>query len=202
MNSATYLQTARTPPSDVALKKDPDNRWLWRMNPRRLDAEQARDALLAVSGELTPASNGPGVESHQPVRALYTRKIRNSQDDFLRMFDAPNGFQSTAQRDATNTALQSLLMINGDWPLQRAHALATRLLREAGPVPDQLVPRAFELAYSRAPQKPEIAAAAAFLRSQANVPGRDHKTPKTRPASRRSRWWMPGRSSASIRSAE
>jgi hypothetical protein len=72
-------------------------------------------------------------------------------------------------------------MINGDWPLQRAHAFAARLLREAGPVPDQLVPRAFELAYTRTPQRSEVAAAATFLRSQANVPGRDIKTPKNAP---------------------
>jgi len=181
MNSATYLQTARTPPGEAALRKDPENRWLWRMNPRRLDAEQARDALLAISGELDSTSNGPGVESRRPVRALFTRKIRNSQDDFLRMFDAPNGFQSTAQRDATNTALQSLLMINGDWPLQRARALAARLLREVGPVPARLVPRAFELAYARAPGKREVAAATAFLHAQANLPGRDSRTPRKVP---------------------
>ncbi len=181
LSSATYLQTARATPDVVAVKMDPENRWLWRMNPRRLDAEQARDALLAVSGELAPATTGPGVETHQPVRALFTRKIRNSQDDFLRMFDAPTGFQSTAQRDATNTALQSLLMINGDWPLQRAHALAGRLLRETGPTPQRLVPRAFELVYSRPPKTSELTAAAAFLRSQAGIPGRDRKAPQPAP---------------------
>ncbi|MCE9520219.1 MAG: PSD1 and planctomycete cytochrome C domain-containing protein [Verrucomicrobia bacterium] len=181
MNSATYLQTARPPHTEMALKIDPENRWLWRMNPRRLDAEQARDALLAISGELTPVSNAPGVESHQPVRSLYTRKIRNSQDEFLRMFDAPNGFQSTALRDATNTALQGLLMIDGDWPLQRARAMAARLLQDAGPTPDQLVPLAFQLAYSRAPQRQEIETAAAFLRAQNVTPARDQKSVKPIP---------------------
>ncbi len=181
MNSATYLQSTRPPHSEMALKIDPDNRWLWRMSPRRLDAEQARDALLAISGELTPTSNSPGVESHQPVRALHTRKIRNSQDEFLRMFDAPNGFQSTAKRDATNTALQSLLMIGGDWPLQRARAMAARLLQDAGPMPEQLVPLAFELAYSRAPQKHEVDTAAAFLRAQLGTMDSNQKSAKPVP---------------------
>ncbi len=181
MNSTTYLQSTRPPHTEMALKIDPENRWLWRMNPRRLDAEQARDALLAISGELTPASNTPGVESHQSVRSLHTRKIRNSQDEFLRMFNAPNGFQSTAQRDATNTALQSLLMIGGDWPLQRARAMAARLLSEVGPMPDQLVPLAYDLAYSRAPKNQEIDTAVAFLRAQMGTMDRNQKSAKPIP---------------------
>jgi hypothetical protein len=49
--------------------------------------------------------------------------LRNSQDEFLHSFDAPPGFASVARRDSTTTALQSLLMINGEWTLTRAHAL-------------------------------------------------------------------------------
>ncbi len=54
MLSATYRQTARREPSETAATVDPSNRFLWRFNPRRLDAEQVRDALLAASGELDP----------------------------------------------------------------------------------------------------------------------------------------------------
>src|SRR6202042_2890008 len=105
----------------------------------------ARDSLLEMSGEINLAMGGPGEEPHQPRRAIYTRKIRNSEDEFLRSFDAPQGFQSVAQRDATTTALQSLLMINGDWPLQRAHAMATRLLKECGSDKNAQIARAYEL---------------------------------------------------------
>ena len=181
LNSETYRQSARIAGDHPALKKDPENRLLWRANPLRLDAEQARDSLLLASGELREENPGPGAESHQPVRAVFTRKIRNSQDEFLRSFDAPNGFQSVARRDATNTALQSLLMINGDWPLQRARAMASRLMHEAGSAPEQRIQRAYELAFSRSPTPDELQHASLFLRTQASLPTRDNKVPKALP---------------------
>jgi hypothetical protein len=170
MNSATYRQTAHVQPAEVVLKKDPENRLLWRMNPKRLDAEQARDSLLAMSGEINLSMGGPGEEAHQPRRAVYTRKIRNSEDEFLRAFDAPQGFQSVAQRDATNTALQSLLMINGDWPLQRARAMATRLMKDYGTDKNAQIKAAYELAFSREPTDAELANANAFLQMQEKLP--------------------------------
>lgn len=165
MLSATYRQTARVIPTEVALKKDPENRWLWRMNPVRLDAEQARDTMLAISGELNPKMGGQGEEAARPRRTVYTRKIRNSQDDFLHSFDSPPGFQSVAKRDSTTTALQSLLMVNGEWPLQRAHNMAENLLSK-NPPSEALVSRAYELAYSRPPSATELNGAVAFISSQ------------------------------------
>lgn len=166
MNSAAYRQTANQTPSEIALQKDPENRLLWRMNPLRLDAEQARDAVLSLSGELKPGMGGPGEESAQPRRTLYTRKIRNSQDDFLRSFDAPPGFASVAKRDSTTTALQSLLLINGDWTLARARAMAARLLKVPESTTESLVAKAYELAFSREPSKTELSSAAAFVKKQ------------------------------------
>jgi hypothetical protein len=173
MESATYRQTARVGPTAVALQKDPENRWLWRMNPMRLDAEQARDTLLAISGELNPAMGGPGEESTHPRRTIYTRKIRNSPDDFLHSFDAPPGFQSVAKRDTTTTALQSLLMVNGEWPLQRAHSMAANLLSQ-NLAPESLVSRAYELAYSRPPTATELNQAVAFISGQEALLQQEH----------------------------
>ncbi len=178
MNSAAYRQTARIAPDHVGLQKDPKNRLLWRMNPVRLDAEQARDALLALSGELIITAGGPGVEPSLPRRSIYTRKIRNSQDDFLHSLDAPPGFQSVSERDATNTALQSLLMINGDWPLHRARNMAARLMKENGSSPEIIVSRAYELAYSRPPTPAEVSAATRFLRTQSALPMQDARERK------------------------
>ena len=64
MTSAAYRQAALRPAPEVARMKDPDNRWLWRMNTRRLDAEQVRDAMLAVSGELQPEAGGPPADAN------------------------------------------------------------------------------------------------------------------------------------------
>ena len=60
--SRTYRQRAEADDSSqVAIKVDPENRLLWRMSPRRLDAEMLRDAVLAVSGELKPCKGGPAL---------------------------------------------------------------------------------------------------------------------------------------------
>lgn len=168
MQSATYRQTSRITPTVLASQKDPENRWLWRMNPMRLDAEQARDTMLAVSGELNLTAGGPGEEAVRPRRTIYTRKIRNSQDDFLHSFDSPPGFQSVAKRDSTTTALQSLLMVNGEWPLQRAHSMAANLLSK-NLNPEALVSRAYELSYARPPSATELDLAVSFINKQESM---------------------------------
>lgn len=171
--SATYRQTSRmenrgqlVETDDPAMLKDPENRLLWRFSPRRLDAEQARDAALFASGELDLTMGGEGVEPTKPRRTIYTRKIRNTQDSFLASLDAPAGFQSIAERQATTTATQSLLLINGDWPLDRARAMAVKLTGKTMPKDEDLVRRAFESAYARTPSNDELQAAITFLRSQ------------------------------------
>jgi hypothetical protein len=94
------------------------------MPVRRLDAEQIRDALLLVSGELRERGGGPGDESTAAVRSIYTRIMRNARDPLLDAFDAPDAFGSLARRNTTTTPTQSLLMINSDLTLERAKALA------------------------------------------------------------------------------
>ncbi|HEY3901000.1 MAG TPA: DUF1549 domain-containing protein [Chthoniobacter sp.] len=126
MLSATYRQTARRPVPEVAAKIDPANRYLWRFSPHRLDAEEVRDAMLAASGELELKAGGPSEDGNSTRRSIYTMKKRNNQNELLRSLDAPAGFASTADRQSTTTPTQALLLLNGDWPIQRAHKLATR----------------------------------------------------------------------------
>ena len=73
------------------MKVDPSNRYLWRFNPRRLDAEQVRDALLAVSGELDAAAGGPAGDGNATRRSVYTMKKRNNPNELLRALDTPAG---------------------------------------------------------------------------------------------------------------
>ncbi len=127
MLSATYRQTARREPDETAAKVDPSNRYLWRFNPRRLDAEQVRDAMLAVSGELDFATGGPSSDANGTRRSIYTRKKRNSPNDLLLALDMPAGFTSIAERQSTTTPTQALQLLNGDWVLARARKLASRV---------------------------------------------------------------------------
>ena len=127
MLSATYRQTARREPDETAAKVDPANRYLWRFNPRRLDAEQVRDAMLAVSGELDLTAGGPASDGNGTRRSVYTRKKRNSPNDLLLALDMPAGFASTAERQSTTTPTQALQLLNGDWVRARARKLASQV---------------------------------------------------------------------------
>jgi cytochrome c553 len=154
MLSATYRQTARREPPQTALRIDPANKMLWRFNPRRLDAEQVRDAMLATSGELDMKPGGPSEDANALRRSIYTIKKRNNQNELLRSLDAPAGFSSTAERQSTTTPTQALLLMNGDWPLTRARKVATQV---------QSVDDAFKLVLGRAPSARERETAEAFV---------------------------------------
>jgi mono/diheme cytochrome c family protein len=164
--SATWRQSARHPAAETARLKDPENRLLWRANVRRLEAEQIRDAIYAVSGELDLKAGGPGVTSDQPRRTIYTRFLRNTCDPLLDVFDAPFWFQSASSRDTTTTPVQSLLLFNSQFMLQRARALAARLEKEGSMDEAATVSRAYQLAFGRAPAPAELPAALRFLREQ------------------------------------
>lgn len=160
MLSAAYRQTARREPSDQISKIDPTNRYLWRFNPRRLDAEQVRDALLAVSGELDAQAGGPAGDGNSTRRSIYTMKKRNNQNELLRSLDAPAGFASTAERQSTTTPTQALQLINGDWLLSRARKLA-------GHVQD--IDQAWLAVLGRPPTDAERRTAEAFLKKRSGT---------------------------------
>jgi len=160
----------RTPNSE--LMKDPENRLLWRMPNRRLDAEQVRDALLAATGRLDLEAGGPAVATSQPRRSIYCRVTRNTRDPLLNVFDSPEGFQSAAERNVTTTPTQALLMINSQAMLDHARAFAKHLNElhpgdDASPALDEArIDDAFRLAFGRLPTADERAAARRFLDDQ------------------------------------
>jgi hypothetical protein len=163
VTSAAYRRAALGSQADEARRIDPENRFFARRDVRRLEAEQVRDAMLAVSGELDLSQGGPSVEADQPRRSIYVKVVRNKRDPLMESLDAPDGFSSVAERHATTTPTQSLVLVNGPWPLARAQALAARLAQEAGSEPATLIERAFALAYGRPPDSSEREAALRFL---------------------------------------
>jgi hypothetical protein len=158
--SATYRQTAHRQVTTEIASVDPTNKYLWRFSPQRLDAEQARDAMLLASGELDFKAGGPPDDGNSTRRSIYTRKKRNSQNELLRSLDAPAGFSSTAERQSTITPTQALLLINGEWSLARAKKLAAR----AGNID-----KAWQLALGRLPTAGEREQAEAFLQNGATA---------------------------------
>ena len=191
LTSAVYRQASRIPTAtsdgvatadfQLPALTDPDNHFLWRMTVRRLDAEQIRDAALAVSGELeAPPAGGPSSDLTAPRRTIYAKVIRNERDPLLAAFDAPDGFSSISDRNVTTTPTQSLLMINGPWMLSRARALAKRLQSAEFANETDMVDYAFVLTSGRQPTAEQRNAALTFLTEQTRYaePATDKSTPE------------------------
>jgi mono/diheme cytochrome c family protein len=162
VTSAAYRQSAGFDAGKA--KIDPDNRFLWRRTPRRLDAEVIRDSLLAVSGELEERMFGPGtLDPNHKRRSIYFFVKRSQLPPMMVLFDAPDGVVGIEQRTTTTIAPQALLMMNGSTVRAAAARLAARV---GGRDLEQVVRRAYFLALSRAPKAAELAEAREFLREQ------------------------------------
>ena len=165
--SAVYRQASHHPHEpqrmETGMRADPAARLLWRFPIRRLAAEQIRDSMLAVSGELDAKAGGPGADLSANRRSVYLKTMRNTRDPLLEAFDQPDRIVGTGSRNVTTSPTQSLLMINGDWTLVRAAKLARRLEKEIAGSDDSLVRQAYRLAYARDPQESEIRRGQEFL---------------------------------------
>ena len=125
MVSAAYRQSSRV--IEDSLAADPTNRWIWRMNPRRLDIEAWRDSILQASGELNLAMGGPSsaVDSVDPARrSVYSTISRGRLHPVLQLYDFPVPTQHIPQRQVTTTPLQQLFVLNSGWIQDRGRVLS------------------------------------------------------------------------------
>ena len=166
MLSATYRQDSQHPEIDAMAKRDPAVRSLWRAKVRRLAGDQLRDAMLAVSGELTDKDSGRGIEGDPGCRSVFVKHLRNVPDEMLKSFDGPDMFSSCSKRYVSTTALQSLLLMNSDFAVECSQHFAQRLLDEAGPQTDDQIALAWKLAFSTKPTAVDITAGAKFVELQ------------------------------------
>jgi hypothetical protein len=171
-------------------KIDPDNRLLWRMRPRRLEAEALRDAMLAVGGSLNPEMYGPAFKAAIPAEAMVARNLKDPYPKdvpdgpavrrrsvymfhkrvipypLFQAFDAPDAQQCTGRRNVTTVAPQALALLNDPFVRAMAGDFADRLLKE-GDDPARAVERAYRLALGRPPSGPERDVGVEFLARQA-----------------------------------
>jgi hypothetical protein len=143
MLSAAYAQASA--PNDAAYQSDPTNRWLWRMNPRRLDIEAWRDAILTASGTLDPAIGGPSEDLESPDnvrRSVYAKISRSRLHPMFRLYDFPDASQHSPGREITTTPLQQLFVLNSEF-------LQTQAAKLVGPVPDLPSPEKVRYLYNR-----------------------------------------------------
>ncbi len=162
MLSAAYRQASGHDKEKNAI--DPDNRWLWRMNRRRLEVEAWRDAMLAVSGTLDLKCGGPPIdlgEQKNNRRTIYGAVKRREIHDMLRLFDFPDPVTHSAARVPTTTPLQQLFTLNSPFMQQQANALVKRLKSESSD--EARVRRAYLLLYGRTATDAQIGLAREFL---------------------------------------
>lgn len=164
MLSAAYRQSSR--PRADADRADPTNRWLWRMNPRRLDLEAWRDSMLRATGTLDHRMYGPSTdleEAGNHRRTIYARVSRSRLHTILRLYDFPDPNQHAPGREATTTPLQQLFVMNSPFLEQQAAALALRAPLDA--TPEQQVRGLYRSALSREPSPKELDLALSYLRT-------------------------------------
>ena len=177
MLSTAYQLASSSEPRNA--DKDPENHYLWRYAPRRLDFEAWRDAWLAVSGRLDRTCGGPSIELTQADnvrRTLYAKVSRLEPNKLMVLFDFPDANVTSDRRSVTTVPQQQLFVLNSEFTIETAKAFARRLekssLREEG-----RIAQAFRLAYGREPSGQEIRASLDFIRDSTKARTQDRLSP-------------------------
>ena len=187
--SNTYRQQSR--PSDAARRDDPENHNLAWFPQRRLSAEEVRDTILAVSGQLDRAGGttesadvlwkeaevqdekrgfAPNrMQADHPFytdfrkRSVYLPVVRNILPDVLALFDAADPNNVTAVRNDTTVPSQSLFLLNSRFVREQSLHFAKLLLADEKATDEQRCQRAHRLALGRPPSDEELASARQYL---------------------------------------
>jgi Protein of unknown function (DUF1553)/Protein of unknown function (DUF1549)/Planctomycete cytochrome C len=188
VTSAVYRQASQSR-DDRGNRVDAENRLLWRANPRRLEGEAVRDAVLLVSGALNARIGGPSFQDIEvnrkgpntnhifggPTgefskavnrRTIYRLWARSGNHPLLEALDCPDPSVMTPKRTRTITPLQALSMSNNTFMEKCAVQFAGRARREAGDDLGRQVERAWRLAFARPPKDREARLAVEFATRQ------------------------------------
>lgn len=183
MTSEAYRRSTQHPDRKLLADADPTGMSYAVFKPRRLTAEELRDAMLAATGELNPTLGGipnrpeinleAALQPRQVMgtfaaawtpnplpqqrhrRSLYALKIRGLPDPLLEVFNAPTSDFSCERREASTVTPQVFSLFNGQNTHSRALALANRAMQERKS-DEQVLVRCFELAFSRQPNAEEL----------------------------------------------
>ena len=191
MNSGAYRRSATHPDLKTLADKDPIGTSYAVFKPRRLTAEELRDAMLIVTGELNPVLGGipnrPEINleaalqprqvmgtfaaawtpnplpSQRHRRSLYALKIRGLPDPLQEVFNAPAPDFSCERREASTVTPQVFSLFNGQSTQSRALALANRAAKETRS-DEEAIARVFTITFSRLPNAEELQSCIAHWR--------------------------------------
>jgi hypothetical protein len=176
--SRTYRQSSAF--DQTCADRDPENRWHWRANRRRLDMEALRDGLLAASGRLDPSptdsvvaklnlqATGVGVGPNPPFvsvrRTVYLPVIRNDLPPLFQLFDFGDALSVNGRRSVTNVAPQALFMMNSPLVLDSAKATTEAVLAGCDADDDlRTLERLYVRIVGRPPRRDEVAPSLALV---------------------------------------
>lgn len=181
LSHAYRLSTAHV---DASFAKDPENKLVWRLNRRRLEAEAIRDSVLAVSGTLErrPPETSPilswnlALDANRrgervvddwdrklPYRTVYLPVVRNKVSRFLETFDFPEPSECRGKREVTTVPTQALYMMN-DAMVREQSLAAAKVTIEAASDDKERVQNAYARTLSRLPTAVELDRALSYLR--------------------------------------
>ena len=199
MVSSTYRMTSRFG-RQKHLDRDPENKLLWRMNRRRLEAEALWDAVHTASGRINLTMGGRPVvpvldademaalrekwhwtvsanQGQHTRRGLYILVRRNFRFPMFEVFDAPVTSVSCPSRDVTTVAPQALWSLNNKSVFQQAMYLVDRVVKEVGQDPESQIVQAWKIVLGRAPSQEERRSAKRLintLEQQSSEPMLEH----------------------------
>ncbi len=178
MLSATYRQASSR--REECAKVDPDNRWLWRMNSRRLELEALRDSILGVGDSLDLQMGGKPADilaqTQRSRRTIYGLVDRQFLPGLYRVFDFASPDSSSSARPSTTVPQQALFLMNSPLVIQQATILAKRTEREGVEDRDR-VDQLYRMILSRKASEIEITEALDFLQAVNNNKEASDKLP-------------------------
>ena len=181
--SSTYQQDSKS--NDKAMKIDPTNQYLWRMNIRRLSFEEIRDTLLDVGHTLDLAMGGQPIKLETegrpsggrqynfnlelkvaPRRTIYGMVDRGALPEVYRTFDFANPDMSSGERILTTVPQQALFMMNSPFVADTVRHVLAREDFKAQKTPEDKIKFLYRLVYQRAPGDKELKLSMDFLSKQ------------------------------------
>jgi hypothetical protein len=172
--SQTYQMSSETNPA--AAKVDPENRLLWRMNRKRLDAESLRDSILQISGQLDPAAGGPSIRGDDEFtykfetnrRTVYVPVFRYKLHEIFEIFDFADPNLVIGQRSSSTLATQALFLMNSPFIIEQSRRAGDALIKQPGLSDDQRLDFAYRQVLLRAPTPREREVSLQYLSQNPN----------------------------------
>jgi hypothetical protein len=158
VTSKSYRRTSRDARYE---ESDPENRWLWKQNERRLEMEPIRDSLLACSSRLD-ARLGPPIPGEGPRRSIYLNINRAALDDLFSVFDYVDPASHIEQRPVTTVPSQALFFLNNPIVSTASETLGEQIAKKSKD-DGESIDQAFRNVLGRAPSSREIDRSLSFL---------------------------------------